>query len=65
MKTPNPSNPYLPNIGWPGYGPVYENIIVQQTGDHYLEPSSANKAAAHAQRRPQPANNNAARNRKL
>lgn len=35
VKTPNPKNPFVPNVAFPGMGPVYEQLIVDQTGDHY------------------------------
>jgi len=37
IKTNNPANPWVPNIAQPGYGQAWENLIVEQTGDHYLE----------------------------
>jgi len=50
VKTPNPQNPYLPKIVWPGYGAKYQQMIVDETGDHYMVPTKGQIAESKAHR---------------
>jgi dipeptidase len=45
IKTNNAENPWVPNIAQPGYGQDWYDLIVYQTGTHYLETSAAPKVS--------------------